>query len=78
MASRKRSRPATMEGVSKMVELRFVAPDGTAELSAVRLQYRALLPNVDASGAFCPPGVWSEWRDVPTVTESKATRQDAA
>lgn len=55
-----------------------VAPDGTAEHSAVRLQYRALLPNVDASGAFCPPGVWSEWRDVPTVTESEATCQDAA
>ena len=67
-----------MEGVNKMVELRFVAPDGTAELSAVRLQYRALFPNVDASGALCPPGAWSEWRDVPTVTESDAARQDAA
>jgi hypothetical protein len=33
------------------------------------LQYRYMKIGVDASGALCPNGGWSEWIDVPTVTE---------
>ena len=45
-----------------MVEMRWVAVGETRHL-----QYRFVTPNVDASGGFCPPGEWSEWKDVPTV-----------
>lgn len=45
-----------------MFELRWVA------IGTVRhLQYRFVTPNVDASGALCPPGEMSDWIDVPTV-----------
>jgi len=33
------------------------------------LQYRYHSPTVDASGSLAPFGSWSEWIDVPTVTE---------
>ena len=30
-----------------------------------KLQYRYNLLALDASGAFCPSDIWSEWIDVP-------------
>lgn len=57
----------------EMVQLRYVVPDGThVPPSIPRLQYRFVTPSVDSSGALCPPGVWSEWKDVPVVLESAA------
>jgi hypothetical protein len=62
-----------------MVEMRWVKKrdqyyqDGlpTGHLGPVRevLQYRQYTPTVDASGSLTPFGSWSEWIDVPTVTE---------
>lgn len=43
-----------------------------------RLQYRELIPSVDASGAFCPPGVLSEWKDVPMVDCETLSYEDLA
>jgi hypothetical protein len=53
----------------EMVQLRWLAPNSTLTSVAwsPKLQYRFITPNVDASGAMCPPGVWSDWIDVPTV-----------
>lgn len=31
------------------------------------LQYRYLIPCVDASGALCPGSQWSEWASIPHV-----------
>lgn len=33
------------------------------------LQYRLMMPSVDASGALCPGQGWSAWQDVPAVRE---------
>lgn len=44
-------------------ELRMMTGDG----GLWQLQFRTRQPVVDASGAFCGFGEWSEWSDVPTV-----------
>jgi len=50
-----------------MVELRWVKKD-----KVKKLQYRTIIAGVDASGAFCAmSAVWSEWRNVPTITITK-------
>lgn len=54
-----------------MVELRWIAL-GKQRL----LQFRFIIPNVDASGALCPPGAWSEWQDVPVVDVNDAALED--
>lgn len=61
-----------------MVEMRWVTrrdeyyrdglPQGHGPAYKV-LQYRYHSPTVDASGSLTPFGSWSEWIDVPTVTE---------
>ena len=48
-----------------MIELRWVYL--AANPAHRQLQYRTLTPNVDASGALCPPGEWSEWKPVGGV-----------
>lgn len=40
------------------------------------LQYRFVTPNVDASGALCPPGKMSDWLDVPTVDVNDVAYED--
>jgi hypothetical protein len=45
-----------------MIELRWVDWGITQEL-----EYRFVTPNVDASGALCPPGEMSEWKRVSGV-----------
>ena len=53
-----------------MLEIRWVTDgDGT-----LQLQQRARLPVVDASGAFCGFGLWSEWVAVPIVHREDAMR----
>lgn len=47
-----------------MIELRWVCWENAG---VKRLEYRYVTPNVDASGGFCPPGEWSEWKAVPEV-----------
>ena len=46
-----------------MIEMRWVHLGGQKQL-----QYRYITLNVDASGALCPPGEWSEWKAVPDVS----------
>lgn len=50
-----------------MFELRWVDWGVTQEL-----EYRFVTPNVDASGALCPPGEMSEWKRVPGVAAREA------
>lgn len=57
-----------------MVELRIVIVSSYI----TKLQYRFITPNVDASGALCPPGEWSEWKDVPTISAQEAGLSPAA
>lgn len=46
-----------------MFELRYVADaDGFWQL-----QFRTRQPVVDASGAFCGFGLWSDWSAVPVI-----------
>jgi hypothetical protein len=62
-----------------MIEMRWVfrkAKDLPPEFNSLSpnakekvLQYRYHSPTVDASGSLTPFGSWSEWIDVPTVTE---------
>jgi len=54
-----------------MIELRWVEFGPNRQL-----EYRYLTPNVDASGALCPPGEWSDWKIVPTVTGDESAMQD--
>lgn len=44
-------------------ELRMMTGDG----GLWQLQFRTRQPVVDASGAFCGFGDWTDWSDVPTV-----------
>lgn len=54
-----------------MIELRWIT------LREQRfLQYRYISPNVDASGALCPPGEWSRWQDVPTGDVNDVAMED--
>ncbi len=58
-----------------MIELRWVEKthtpehDGATGFTYKVLQYRHHSPTVDASGRLTPLGNWSDWIDVPTVTE---------
>jgi len=60
-----------------MVEMRWVEKVGLGitqinKVETVKtkvLQYRHMKIGVDASGALCPNGGWSEWIDVFTVKE---------
>jgi len=52
-----------------MIELRWVRKSLSLEL-----QYRHEILSVDASGALCPGNEWSEWMDVPIVTEEEANK----
>ena len=42
---------------------------GNIEYTKDVLQYRQIIPCVDASGCLCPGGDWSEWIDVPHEEE---------
>jgi hypothetical protein len=53
-----------------MLEIRFVA-DGKGGL---QLQQRTRHPVVDASGAFCGYGQWSDWASVPVVHDPSELR----
>jgi hypothetical protein len=53
-----------------MLEIRFVN-DGQGGL---QLQQRTRQPVVDASGAFCGFGEWSDWSSVPVVHGAGALR----
>jgi hypothetical protein len=53
-----------------MLEIRFVN-DGQGGL---QLQQRTRQPAVDASGAFCGFGEWSDWASVPVVHGESALR----
>lgn len=56
-----------------MIELRWVS------LGQQRfLQYRYVTPNVDASGALCPPGEMSPWKDVLVVDANDVAMEDLA
>ncbi len=56
-----------------MFELRWVYVQGMHPQGSIcvgenifqKLQYRFLMPGVDAGGSFCPSSTWSEWKDVP-------------
>jgi len=59
-----------------MVEMRWVnkiqswiEDDEKLSKKVKVLQYRYHSPTVDASGSLTPFGSWSEWIDVPTVTD---------
>lgn len=54
-----------------MIELRWVEFGPNKQL-----EYRVLMLSVDASGAFCPPGVWGDWKIVPTVSGDDAALED--
>ena len=41
-----------------------------------QFEYRYQLPSVDASGAFCPPGVWSDWQVAPVIDGNDAAYED--
>jgi hypothetical protein len=54
-----------------MFEMRWIA------LGRQRfLQYRFITPCVDASGAFCPGGEFTEWQTVPTIDVNEAAWED--
>ena len=59
-----------------MIELRYLNRShvdhdecGEYRYTTQVLQYRHLLMAVDASGAYCPSGLWSDWIDVPEVDD---------
>lgn len=54
-----------------MLELRWVEFGPNRQL-----EYRYLVPAVDASGALCPGGTWSDWQVAPTVSGDAAAMQD--
>ena len=54
-----------------MIELRWVEFGPNKELN-----YRVMMPSVDASGALCPGSQWSDWKKVPTVTGDEVSLQD--
>jgi hypothetical protein len=41
-----------------------------------QLEYRSVVPNVDASGSLCPPGQWSNWKIVQTIEANDAAYDD--
>ena len=55
-----------------MIELRWVQISDTN----TQLEYRVLTPAVDASGALCPGGEWSGWKNIPTITAADASYED--
>jgi hypothetical protein len=59
-----------MEGET-MMELRWVAVGKSRHL-----QYRFVRPYVDASGAMCPPGEWSEWMTAETIDCNDVAYED--
>ena len=46
-----------------MFELRWIVFENVGQRI---LEYRVLMPTVDASGSLCPGEVWSEWKEVPS------------
>jgi hypothetical protein len=56
-----------------MIEIRAV--EGALG-ERVRLEYRFVTPNVDASGALCAPGEWSSWKEVPWMDAETARKID--
>ena len=53
------------------IELRWLLPSAYPHTSQGVLQYRVLLPAIDASGSFCPGGDWSQWKAVQRVFAQK-------
>lgn len=56
-----------------MVELRY---RGGPAPHFLRLQYRTLRPTWLASGAWGEPSQWSEWQDVPVLTDAEIAIAD--
>ena len=57
-----------------MFEIEWHVPENTTTESP-KLMYRFIMPHVDASGSFCPPGQWSDWKQVPIVTTKNLEAQ---
>jgi hypothetical protein len=55
-----------------MIEMRWVVITPTNR----QLEYRFLTPSVDASGALCPPGKWSDWKVVEPIDGDEAAWED--
>jgi hypothetical protein len=54
-----------------MIEIRWV------KIGAGRqLEYRSLVPCVNASGCLCAPSIWSRWRIVQTIQANDAAYED--
>ena len=57
-------------------------PNRTIEIRWVKfganrqLEYRSLVPCIDASGALCAPSFWSNWQIVQTIDANDAAYED--
>jgi hypothetical protein len=57
-------------------ELRYgLRKDSNSRTKWYELEYRFLVPGVDASGALCPPGEWTEWRPVEFEKEKEVEQK---
>lgn len=54
-----------------MIELRWVVFGRNRQL-----EYRVLMPAIDASGALCPGPGWGNWTVVPSVDGDEAALED--
>lgn len=54
-----------------MIEIRWVEFGPNRQL-----EYRVMMPSVDASGALCPGPGWSDWKVAPTISGDEAALED--
>lgn len=55
-----------------MIEIRWVNITKTNR----QLEFRFITPCVDASGALCPGGEWSNWQVVKSIDADEAAYED--
>lgn len=55
-----------------MIELRWIVYENVGQKI---LEYRVLVPTVDASGCLCPSGEWYEWKEVPSFNGSEVYKK---
>ena len=59
-----------------MIELRWVVFGPDTLGSKHQLEWRVLMPSIDASGGLCPGREWSNWQIVPTIDGDEAALED--